>query len=144
MSDWNSEFLESPETPGSRSHPKLRVPGVTRKSAISDSSGFLESLGTPGFRIHPEIRVPDVIRKSESPSPRNSVFPESPRTPSSRSHTGLPIHAENRVPEVTLCFLSHPDLRFSGVTRNSGFLDSPYFRVTKPESRVIQISRSSG
>jgi len=125
LSDRNSGFLESPETPASRSHPKLRVPGVTRKSAISESSGFHESPGTPGSRIHPEIRVPGVIRKSGYPSPRNSVFPESPRTPSSRSHTGPPIHAENRVPEVTLCSLSHPDLRVFGVTRNSGFLDSP-------------------
>jgi len=122
-------FLESLGTPGSRSHPEISIPGITRKLGYR----FPESSGTLSPRSHQEHRFPGITQKPEQQVPgvtRISGFPEShllchPKQRIPGVTPDSPNHLEIQVPGDSPDSLNHPKLRVPGVTWNLVFPESP-------------------
>lgn len=91
----------------SRSHPEIRVFGVTQKSISRSHPSSRSHLSS---RSHPKLRVPE-SQPEDSECHRNSGFPK---------------HTEVRFPGINRKFSwSNPELRVSGIIRNADSRSQP-------------------
>jgi len=164
----NFGFSETVGTPGSQSHPQLRVPGDTCNSGLTESSatrvyrsprnsGLPESR-TPGPGSNKERRGPGVTRNAMGPGvTRNSGVTESQEIAvlGFTRKSGIPVSRVAVFPDSPWTgSRSHTKLRIPEVTPKSGFRSHRNCKLPEsggtpssrshPELWVIGVIRNSG